>query len=166
MGVEQDVWSGPATVSISGREPFTALTRVWAVTTPRPLVLLRVDLSGDVDGVPQLFKGPASVRLGGSGYAHAVLFSRVSSHAISGRFNGEPPAPTGEALAIEYSILNLDPATLWLEEMTADGWRFCLTAVERDDDAPIADVGIVETHTGTLDRTNGTAFDVGDGMQH
>jgi hypothetical protein len=55
-------------------------------------------------------------------------------------------------------------ATMWLDEMTTDGWRFRLVAVERDDEAAITDVGIAETHTCTLDRTDGLAFDVKDGM--
>lgn len=164
MREELEVWQGEAMVTISGREPNTAPCRVWAVTTPRPVVLVRIDFSNDVDGVPQLFTGPASVRLGDGSYDHAVVFSHVDSHALTGRFNGAPPSPTGEAAAIEYGVLNLDPATLWLDEMTADGWRFRLIAADRNDTALIADVGIVETHVGTLDRIDCGAFDAVDGM--
>lgn len=162
--LEREVWSGTATVTIAGRAPFTAPSRAWSVTTPRPLVFLRVDFTGDVQGVPQLFEGPASVQLGSSAYCHTVLFSRVDSHALTGRFNGGPPAPTGKAIAIEYRVLNLDPATMWLDETLADGWRFRLTKADSDSSMPIADVGVMETHIGRVDRADGAAFDAGQGM--
>jgi hypothetical protein len=107
------------------------------------------------------------MRIGGSGYEHGVFVSQPESHALFGHLTGPPPAPVGDAVSIAFGVLNLDPESLWLDEVVVDGWRFRLgeavePVVRREH---LRDVlGVAETHSGVLDRADGGPFEAVKGL--
>jgi len=165
---ERELWAGKITLAFDELPPFAAPGRVWTTLTPTPVSRFSVSFSGDVDGVPQLRTGPATMQIDGSPYEHSVVVSRVESHALIGRFNGPPPVPSGGAVSVEFGVLNLDPNSLWLEEMVVGDWTFRLTAVAdlAHGREQLRDVlGVAETHDATLCRSDGSSFAASEAMR-
>lgn len=163
---EDDLWSGDAWVTFPDGAPFRAPVRIWITLTPTPVSRFSVSFEGDVEGVPQLQTGMATLRLAGSGYEYGVVVSRVGSQELIGRFNGGPPEPIAEAVAIDFGVLNLDPRTVWLDETLVDGWclRLSPNAQVGGRERLRDELGVAETHAGVLERTDGTSFRLSDAL--
>jgi hypothetical protein len=164
---EQEIWSGDIEIEFAGLVTFAGTGSVWAALRPTPTCRFRVSFEGSVDGDPLLHTGLATMRIGGSSYEHGVFVSKPESHALFGHLTGPPPPPAGDAMSIAFGVLNLDPKSLWPDEVVVDGWRFRLgEAVEPAVDREyLRDVlGVAETHSGVLDRADGGPFEAVEGL--
>lgn len=163
----QELWVGDIELELAGLPPRAGPGRVWAALRPTPTTRFSVSFEGSPDCDQLLQTGPANVRIGGSSYEHGALVSRIESHALFGHMTGPPPRPEGNVLSIAFGVLNLDPESLWLEDMVVAGWRFRLSEpVEPVDSRKhLRDVlGVAETHSGVLDRVDCAPFEAVRGL--
>jgi hypothetical protein len=164
---EQELWIGDIELELAGLPPFAGPGRVWAALRPTPTSRFSVSFEGAPNSAQLPDTGLATMRLVGSSYEHGVFVSRVESHAVFGHLTGPPPPPAGDAVSITFGVLNLDPESLWLEDVVVDGWRFRLgEPVEPVDSRKyLRDVlGVAETHSGVLDRVDGAPFEAVRGL--
>ena len=164
---ERELWTGNMSLAFEGCVPFAAPGRVWTTLTPSPVGRFSISFEGAVVGVPQLKTGAARLQIAGTTYEHGVIVSRVESHTLYGQFNGPPPPPSGQALTVTFGVLNLDPRSLWLNEIVVEGWRFRLTS---NPDVALRqrlrdELGVAETHAGILDRADGGSFDAEEAIR-